>query len=248
MASDNNKDNKQKSSSSKNLKNSKKDKLLGALRKNIKKSDISGFVGELRKSQANQDGSSADKIDKTNKEENLLNEQSKDEQTQKPVSKNYLSRSLPMGLNLKKIFITLGIIILSVYLYQTCFTGISQPTIFLSSKPISASALPTQPKDTKESGLVFSQGSPIYVHLANKDELNVSSIRIKILSITPSGVPAVTQDKANIIGEVSATVKPKWKHVQTYFQKEFFETKGKYKIQILKPDDSLFAEQSFEIK
>ena len=211
--------------------NLKKDKLSDALKTELTKSGLSDFASDMKKNKINK----ADKVTLPPKEDKKTLPFSKISTSEKLLENN-TKQKLKIGLKTKNIFIIIGGISLFVSLYYAFWGGgLDDRAVYLSSHPIQTSHI----KSLNINLPTFSLGKPIYVHFSMGSSLNLDSIRIKVVN-TVSNIE-------HPIGEVSATVKSNWKHVQTYFQKEFFEEVGNYKIKILKSNGILLAERSFKI-
>ena len=204
----------------------KKDKLSNALQDQLSRSSISEFISQVR------DGRKALDTNTSNEEEVI------------PVVEKSIKNKLSVergvgvsqGVNTRKLIIFIAALaLLSLLYFQFCGTLTVERNIYLSEKPIPISNLSAFHGMTS-----FQFGNPIYVHFSMGEALGVDKIIIKIFS--------VEQNSENPIGEVSATTKSHWKHIRTHFQKEFFEKRGQYKIQISRPNGSLLANQSFSIR
>jgi hypothetical protein len=50
------------------------------------------------------------------------------------------------------------------------------------------------------------------------------------------------------ISTIESNINPNWKSIETYFQKEFFENPGKYKITVQNSEKKVLAEKIFYIR
>ena len=205
----------------------KKDKLTNALQDQLSKSSMSEFISQVRNKKKASDTRAS------NEERGCIC-------FGKINRKRTLSR--PWGWRLTRIeqekvdhFYRCSGLFEFCLFFNFCGTATLERNIYLSEKPIPVSDL-----SAFRGTASFQLGNPIYVHFSMEEALGANRIIIKIFS--------VEQNSENLIGEISATTKPHWKHIQTHFQKEFFEKRGRYKMQISRPNGDLLAGRSFLVR
>lgn len=125
-------------------------------------------------------------------------------------------------------------------LYFYFFGSVAEPKIYLSTEKITEETLPSL--TGLESG--FPKNMPIYIYFAPGKNLGVEQISIEITEVL-SAADGATKEKQ--VAEFDATVQPEWKKLDTYFQAEFFEHAGTYRIRILTPEGKALAERTFKV-
>ena len=207
-------------------KNTKKDKLSSALKKEVEKSGLSGFIRDIKKNNK-----------KNQKPEEKISSLPNEMDTSEYSSDNYSLEKPKIGIKTKNVMFTIAGLLLLIYLYNI-FLGenLYQKAVYLSAQPISTSKLASLRSDLP----VFAMGKPIYVHFSMGSPLKLDNIRIQIVHLV--------SDIEHTIGEISATTKPEWEHVQTHFQEEFFDKRGEYKIKIFTANNELLSDQLFKIR
>ncbi len=215
-------------------KKTKEDKLSSALKKEVEKSSFSGFVRDVKKNH--------NKKKKSKKEEEHISSLRNDSfpsdmSTSEYSSENYSLEKSKVGIKTKNVILTVAGFLLLIYLYNIFLVGdVHEKVVYLSTRPIDASRLISPSPNVP----AFSMGEPIYVNFSMGSPLKLNRIRIQIVHII--------SNIEHPIGEVSATVKPEWEHVQTHFQEEFFDKHGEYKIKIFTASNELLSEQLFKIR
>jgi hypothetical protein len=221
---------------SKNSKNSKKDKLEGAIGNELSSEGImSAFVGHVQDDKTNGNFEEKSSTSKESPRDSADNES-------RSIKKSEYSKSLPMirNPNKKEWWISLSAFFTVIALVLILFTGPCEKTqvfnIKLSSSPLDSSNI-TSLTDTSN----FSIGTPVYFYFGSTNALNINKVFIYVENLNPN----ISEMK---ISTIESNINPNWKSIETYFQKEFFENPGKYKITVQNSEKKVLAEKIFYIR
>ena len=113
--------------------------------------------------------------------------------------------------------------------------------VYLSTSQIARDEIKILEKEKS----VFTLNKPIFIFFDAGSPLGTENIVISIIELKEKSKGNVLE---NIIGEFTVKIKSTFRSFETYFQKDYFTSYGKYKIQILKPNGELLAQKIFFIK
>ncbi|RME87876.1 MAG: hypothetical protein D6767_11110 [Candidatus Hydrogenedentota bacterium] len=129
-----------------------------------------------------------------------------------------------------------GFAAIAYFLWKPAVTS----QIYLSTEKIDATSLPSL--TGLESG--FPKNKPIYIYFDSSANLGVKEIHIVITEILPAADGKV---KETVVGSFEAEVDPTWRKFETYFQEEYFDHVGRYKIKIVSPEGTEIASREFRV-
>lgn len=218
---------------SKNKKNSKKDKLEGAIGNELGSDGImSAFVSQIQ----------SDKSEPVSQASPEMKESEKFHKNEDERRESMPTRRLAMikSPGKKEWWISLGafstIIILVLFFFWLPCSKAQTYKIRLSDKSMDAISMMNLP-DTAN----FSVGSPVYFFFGSEKPLQVKKVFIHVENLNlPSSTAKMSSTEYNI--------NPNWKSIETHFQKEFFDSPGKYRITVENAEKKVLAEKIFYIR
>ncbi|MDH4262692.1 MAG: hypothetical protein OEV78_06600 [Spirochaetia bacterium] len=223
-----------------NKKKNKKDELKGAIDSELSPNGImSDFVNNIRNDKDSDKRSSSGKSDES--EGFMESIKSLAQKGQKAIKDNDpFSGNFPMIRNRtqKEWWVSLGAflsVVLLIFLLFFAFGSNNKYQIHLSPNAIDNYTFGTS--ETKE---VFEIGKPVYIYFAAQKAIKTKKIFIKVINLNMSS------GDGNI-SIIESNINPKWKVIETHFQKEFFESPGKYKIIIENEKKKVLIEKTFTV-
>ncbi|MDH4200755.1 MAG: hypothetical protein OEV66_10285 [Spirochaetia bacterium] len=214
-----------------NKKKNKKDLLDGAISEELSDGLMSEFINEVNEDKKNE---------KTSSKKHSESEKSMKELKVAPNASFESYVPMIRNNNFKEWWISLGafatIMTIVILFFFIPFGANDKFQIHLSSRAISNYNFAAD-----ETHDTFELGKPVYVYFTSKKALNSKTINISIINLS-GGL------SDNQLSSFQSKINPKWKVVETHFQKEFFESPGKYKIIIQNDQKKVLVEKTFSVK
>ena len=117
--------------------------------------------------------------------------------------------------------------------------GSSENFIYLANTPVNNYSS----MDIHKEPPLFNKNNPVYFYLNMEDSINTSSLTISLNMANSS-----TETPISLINFQMSNLNPKWKVLESHFQKELFAQPGRYELIISKPDNEILAKQLFIIE
>lgn len=218
----------------KKKKTGKKDELKGAMHDEISSGSIMGdFINNVNNDKKNEKSSS--------KKDEEYSGSAKPLKSLTEGGKSLFSGSLPVirNSNQKEWWVSIGsfaTVITLVLLLFFAFGSSNKYQIQLASTAIENYAYGTG--DSRET---FEIGKPVYIYFGAKSAIKSDKIYIHVINLNQG-------DAEEKMATIESNINPKWKVVETHFQKEFFETPGNYKIVIENEKKKVLVEKTFSVK
>jgi len=218
-------------------KKGKKDDLKGAMDQEMSSGGIMGdFVKNVNKDNSKGKGSSEKPEETGGFLESIKSLAKRGEQDKDDYSGNY-----PMIRNRtpREWWISSGaflVVLLLVFFLFFGFAGGNKYQLYLSS-----TAIDNYTYGSAEASEFFETNRPIYVYFAAKKKMKTNKVSIKIVNLSHSSADSN-------LSIIESNINPNWKIVETHFQKEFFESPGKYKIIISNEKKKTLIEKTFTVR
>jgi hypothetical protein len=217
-------------------KKSKKDELKGAMDGEL---SSNGIMGEFVNNVKNDKSNSGKSEESGGFLESIKSIAQMGQKTQK--DKGDSGGNFPMIRNRsqKESWVSLGAFLAVIFLVLLIFFAIgggNKYQVYLSSTPVDNYMYGAA--ETKET---FESGKPVYVYFAAKKAIKTGKIFIEVINLNRSSAEGK-------LSTIESNINPEWKIVETHFQKEYFETPGKYKIIIENEKKKVLVDKIFTIK